>query len=140
MTPAGLARAHKMAFPDHGAWDEAAFAGLLAQPGVKLIGDPRSFALIRVTLDEAELLTIATAPQYQRTGRGTKTLAAAEHTARQLGALMMFLEVAEDNMPACAFYDHGGYAQVGRRAGYYRRGAEKAVAALILRKALSAPI
>ncbi|MEJ6403464.1 GNAT family N-acetyltransferase [Yoonia sp. 2307UL14-13] len=140
MTPAGLARVHKAAFAKHGAWDEAAFASLLDQPGVNLIGNTRSFALIRVTLDEAELLTITTSPDYQRAGRGAKTLAAAEQAARRLGALNMFLEVAEDNTPARALYHRTGYAQVGRRPGYYRRSPEKAVAAIILRKALSTSI
>ena len=117
-------------------WSAREFAALLAQPGVILAGTPRSFVLVRVILDEAEVLTIATHPVDQRQGLARAALQAAEKTARATGAITMFLEVAEDNLPARALYTGTGYAPMGRRPGYYHRANGSAVAALTLRKPL----
>jgi ribosomal-protein-alanine N-acetyltransferase len=58
---------------------------------------------------------------------------AARGRADQAGADSMFLEVAVDNAPAIALYEAAGFAAVGRRPGYYDRGAAGRVDALILR-------
>nr|WP_311135577.1 GNAT family N-acetyltransferase [Yoonia vestfoldensis] len=120
-------------------WSATEFRDLLNQPGAILAGDDRAFALLRVTLDEAEVLTVATAPAYRRKGLARSTLAQAEQAAKAAGANVVFLEVAEDNQAARALYAQAGYAQIGRRPGYYLPKDAAPVAALVLRKALSAP-
>jgi [ribosomal protein S18]-alanine N-acetyltransferase len=136
VTPGALAATHAAAFEDERAWTEAEFAGLLAQPGVILCGTPRSFALGRVTLDDAEVLTLATVPAARRQGLARAALVALTAGAARAGAVRMFLEVAEDNLAAIALYHSCGFLQVGRRPGYYARLSGPKVAALVMEKAL----
>ena len=138
MTPEALARIHAQAFSSTRAWSAAEFRDLLDQPGMVLTGDDRAFALLRVTLDEAEVLTIATAPEHRRKGLARAVLAQAETAAQAAGAAVIFLEVAEDNDAARALYAQAGYAQIGRRPGYYLPKDAAPVAALVLRKAVVA--
>ncbi|MEO1641142.1 MAG: GNAT family N-acetyltransferase [Pseudomonadota bacterium] len=134
MTPEVLADLHAQAFTTSRPWSAAEFAELLAQKGTVLIGDARCFAVIRITLDEAELLTITTAPNERRQGHGRAVLAAAEAQAASHGAAAMFLEVADDNTAARRLYAAANFTIVGRRKGYYARAGQQAVAALVMRK------
>ena len=136
MTPEALAHIHALAFSSTRAWSAAEFRSLLDQRGMVLTGDDRAFALLRVTLDEAEVLTIATAPEHRRKGLARAVLAQAETAVQALGAAVIFLEVAEDNDAARALYAQAGYAQIGRRPGYYLPKDAAPVAALVLRKAV----
>ena len=138
MTPEALAHIHALAFSSTRAWSAAEFRSLLDQPGMVLTGDDRAFALLRVTLDEAEVLTVATAPEHRRKGLARAVLAQAETAVQTLGAAVIFLEVAEDNDAARALYAQAGYAQIGRRPGYYLPKDAAPVAALVLRKAVVA--
>jgi [ribosomal protein S18]-alanine N-acetyltransferase len=135
---AALAATHARAFSSLRPWSAPEFALLLASPAMILCGDARAFVLGRVTLDEAEVLTVATDPDHRRRGLARTALAAFDARAETRGATSAFLEVAEDNIAATLLYKGAGYAEVGRRPGYYRDDAGKAVAALILRKALCA--
>lgn len=90
----------------------------------------------RVIADEAELLTLAVAPPARRQGLGRGLLAHFLDEARRRGATRAFLEVAADNGPACALYQAGGFAEDGRRRGYYRGPDGVVVDALLLSRAL----
>ncbi|TNC73020.1 GNAT family N-acetyltransferase [Rubellimicrobium roseum] len=136
MTPEALARLHAAAFDSDRPWSAAEFASLLGLPGTVLLGDDRAFLLGRVTLDEAEVLTVATDPAHRRRGLAAALLARFEAEARTRGAERAFLEVAEDNAPARALYANRGYAQVGRRPGYYPRNGAVPAAALVLSRPL----
>ncbi|MFN3938429.1 MAG: ribosomal-protein-alanine acetyltransferase, partial [Gemmobacter sp.] len=57
---------HARCFTSPPPWSEAAFAAALADPNGFLCGEGAGFALGRVTLDEAELLTLAVAPEARR--------------------------------------------------------------------------
>lgn len=138
MTPETLADLHGKAFSATRSWSRSAFASLLSQPGTILTGGNQCFALLRVTLDEAEVLTIATDPAQRRQGLARAALQEAEAKAQTMGATQVFLEVAEDNAAAQALYAQGGYTQVGRRPGYYIAESGPAIAALVLRKSLTA--
>lgn len=137
MTPQELASLHAAAFSAIRAWSADEFAGLLTHPGTFAIGDTRSFALIRTVLDEAELLTIATAPAMRRQGLARATLLTGEARAKTEGAARIFLEVAEDNDAAIALYTASGYRQIGRRPGYYLPKDGAPLAALVMRKSLT---
>ncbi|MEO1537066.1 MAG: GNAT family N-acetyltransferase [Pseudomonadota bacterium] len=93
--------------PSHGATPEA--AQLLV-----------AFALGRVILDEAELLTLAVDPFYQRQGYGQTCLQAFERIALEHGARHLCLEVAASNVAALALYHAAGWTESGHRKGYYK--------------------
>ncbi len=135
---AALAATHAAAFDRDRGWSAEEFDALLAAPGCVFAGDAASFVLGRVTLDEAEILTLATAPEARRQGRAAAALARFGDAARDAGAVTAFLEVTEDNAAARQLYAAAGYRQVGRRPGYYSRPGQAPVAALILRRSLDA--
>lgn len=131
------ARLYAAAFAGQGrAWSPAELEQLFAQRGAVLVGHAQGFALARLIADEAELLTIAVAPDTRRQGYGQALLEAVEARVRDLGGARIFLEVAQDNAAARALYEGSGYRPQGRRAGYYDRGQHR-VDALLLVKVLS---
>jgi ribosomal-protein-alanine N-acetyltransferase len=136
MTPRALADLHASAFTQTRPWSADEFSTLLEQPGAILCTQAHCFALLRVALDEAEVLTIATAPDQRRNGYAAQVLAQAEAAAQKSGACSVFLEVAEDNRPAISLYSKAAYAQVGRRPGYYTPKDGAPIAALVLQKQL----
>lgn len=137
MTPEALAALHARCFSDMPRpWSAAEFATLARAPGVVLVTEPAGFALGRVAGGEVELLTLAIAPEARRRGAGSRLVAAFEAVAASRGATEVFLEVAETNAAARGLYGRCGYAEVGRRPGYYRAEGQAPVAALVLRKAI----
>lgn len=115
--PARLAAIHAEAFA--APWDEAALADLLAAPGVFAVAEADGFILIRVVVDEAEILTLAVRPTARRAGLGGRLVEAAVVRAAALGAERMFLEVGEGNAAGRALYARSGFVETGRRRGYY---------------------
>lgn len=119
-----VALLHGACFED--AWSTAAIAAVLASPGsfglLSMSADsPCGFLLARVAADEAEILSLGVLPAERRRGHGRRLITAAMATAAEAGARRLFLEVAADNHSARALYLAKGFAQVGRRPGYYRR-------------------
>ncbi|MGB3455580.1 MAG: GNAT family N-acetyltransferase [Litorimonas sp.] len=85
-------------------------------------GDPlSSFAVLRRSDVDAEVLTVATAPGERGRGQAGQVLEAAIRTLSESGLRDLFLEVAEDNAPARALYARLGFQPIGRRPGYYAR-------------------
>lgn len=138
MTPEALAALHAACFTLPRPWSAPEIAALIADPLVFLIALPEGFIMGRAVLDEAELLTLAVAPQAQRRGLGRQLLAAFEDEARARGAATAFLEVAEPNTAARALYASAGYAQTGRRPRYYTGPGGLTQDALILSRPLDA--
>ena len=138
MTPDDLARLHARCIAIPPPFSAADFKGLLDTPGVFLFGDAKGLALGRVAADEAELLTLAVAPEARRQGLGRHWLSAFEAGALDRGAVHAFLEVAEDNAPAQALYAAHGWTEVGRRRGYYAAAGGRSTDALVLSKSLRA--
>jgi ribosomal-protein-alanine N-acetyltransferase len=136
MTPEELATLHGQAFTRQRAWSAAEFSALLDGRGVFLINKPQAFALGRVILDEAELLTIATNPDHQRQGLGRQVLHAFHEEAAASGATRAFLEVAADNSAAIALYTAAGYATDARRPRYYHMTDGAMVDALMMSRSL----
>ena len=137
MTPDDLARIHSRAFFTTRSWSAPEFANLLASDSVILCGDLRSFALGRTTLDEAEVLTIATDPAFQRQGLARAALSAFEIRAATANARRILLEVAADNIPAKSLYENMNYQIVGHRKSYYTTPDARKVDALVMAKQLS---
>jgi len=120
MTPAALAALHARCFTTPRPWSEAEFADFLADPlAFLLIEGDAGFLLGRVVAGEAELLTLAVAPEARRRGLGRKLLARFIYQARLRAAETAFLEVAIDNAAARNLYLASGFGESGRRKGYY---------------------
>lgn len=71
---------------------------------------------------EREILNLAVAPAYRRTGIATALLR--NELAR---GGVHFLEVRESNRAALGLYRKVGFVRAGRRADYYRSPAEAAI-------------
>jgi [ribosomal protein S18]-alanine N-acetyltransferase len=141
MTPEDLARIHALSFTNAPPpWSAEQFAALLATPGTIAILRGTGLAIGRVAGPEAELLTLAVAPEVRRTGLARTMLAALEARAAGEGARELFLEVAVTNHPARALYADAGFREAGRRPGYYTRRGAPAIDALVLRKVLSSEV
>jgi ribosomal-protein-alanine N-acetyltransferase len=106
-------------------------------PGTFLAQAPGGFVVGRAAAGEAELLTLAVAPEARRAGLGARLTARFAAEARALGAAEAFLEVAADNAAARALYAKAGYTEAGLRRAYYRTPAGETVDALILRCSLT---
>ncbi len=132
MTPQEMADIHAAAFNQSRPWNADEFAELLANRFTYVVGDARSFALIQIIADEAELLTIATHPDHQRQGLARTFMSEWHAKARVLGATRAFLEVAEDNQSAIALYQSCGYTPCGRRSAYYQRKTDQNVDAIVM--------
>lgn len=119
---------------------EALVAGATAFGAVAL--DPakpdlRGFVLSRQAVDEAEILTIAVASPWRGYGIGRELLAEHLRQAALKGVRTMFLEVDPENASAIALYGKHGFAKVGERKGYYRKGSAAPAPAWVMRRALA---
>jgi len=138
---AALAQIHALCFPED-RWDEKALAELLAMAGASghLIEEveesrPVGFIIDLILAADAEILTLAVGPAFRRQGVARALIADLFERAHQSGARGIGLEVAADNPAARRLYESCGFAQSGRRRGYYRRGKDS-VDALLFRHAL----
>ncbi|MDC1294006.1 GNAT family N-acetyltransferase [Candidatus Puniceispirillum sp.] len=83
------------------------------------------YILATIIDGEAEILSIGVTPDRQRQGVGKRLLHYFfDHGASQNMAVVT-LEVAEDNLPALELYRNFGFAEFGRRKGYYKQGKQK---------------
>mgnify|MGYP001796726673 CR=1 FL=1 len=137
MTVEEMADIHARAMVHSRVWGVPTLQGFLSAPGAVFVFEQHSFALGRVVADEAELLTIAVAPEVQRHGLGRKCLAAFEGTAASDGAKRVFLEVSAENSSAIKLYTSEGYVEDGRRRGYYTANDGRKSDALLMSKTLT---
>ena len=132
-----LATCHAALFPEP--WTEASFQQFLSHPGsIALVarqGNPQQtvgFIVGQLAADEAEILTFGVIGEWQRLGIGRRLLEGLQRAAVRGGAGKLFLEVAEDNLPALVLYSRCGFKEAGRRKGYYARAEGAPVDALNL--------
>lgn len=139
MTPAELASLHARCFTTPRPWGAAEFAELLSSRFCFLLTEPEGFLLGRVIAGEAELLTLAVAPEERRLGTGRKLVARFAEAATQRDADTAFLEVSAENTAARALYAQAGWTESGRRKGYYRTPEGCHIDAVIMTRALDTP-
>jgi ribosomal-protein-alanine N-acetyltransferase len=121
-----LAAIHASAFARP--WGTLDFERLLAERGVIADGlflgrapKPTGFVLSRTVLDEAEILTVAIAPEAQGKGHARPLLLHHLDALSRRGVTQVHLEVEEGNVPAIALYRRLGFQETGRRDGYYQK-------------------
>jgi [ribosomal protein S18]-alanine N-acetyltransferase len=137
---ARLAQLHGASF--HRGWGEGEFESMLTERntlvhrlrlGRKIIG----FAVSRIAVDEAEILSIAIETGHR--GRGLSRDLLLTHLGHLAGrgVRTIFLEVEENNQPARRLYERAGFAVVGRRERYYKQPGGEQLNALLMRRDLS---
>ena len=139
---ADCARLHATGFPHP--WDALDFERLIGAEtsfGHAAVDtrDPRrvlGFILSRRAADEAEVLTIVVDPASRKQGVAGRLMQANIETLSRYGVKSLFLEVGEGNTPARRLYAGLGFAEVGRRQGYYRQDGNAPATALVLRRAI----
>lgn len=124
-------------------WPVADFTSYLADPDRtpayvavdkkrRIVG----FAMLRLAVDEAELITIAVTRKWRGKKLGRALMQAIFADLLQSPAKTMFLEVEDANMAAIALYTHLGFVEISRREAYYPKSEGKAAAALVMRRPL----
>lgn len=88
-------------------------------------GEVLAFAVTMTVVDELHLLVIGVAASCQRSGLGTALLDFLLERARRASMGRMLLEVRVSNQGAIDFYRHSGFAEIGRRRGYYPASLDK---------------
>lgn len=136
MTPEALAALTARAYRHMAPWSAAQLADTLARPHALLAATDHACVLGTVVADEAEILALAADPDHQRRGEASRALDKFHAAAQARGATRVFLEVAAANAPARAFYSARGYAEAGRRRGYYARPDGTRDDAVIMSRAL----
>jgi|MGYP001810652139 [ribosomal protein S18]-alanine N-acetyltransferase len=78
-----------------------------------------AYAVVMIVIDEAHLLNLSVAADWQRAGYGWRMLEWMAQQARDHGARSMLLEVRPSNRSAQQLYERYGFARIGVRRGYY---------------------
>lgn len=86
-----------------------------------------AFLVARHCGPEWELENVAVAPTARRKGLAAQLLAELVAAARLARSDAVFLEVRESNQAARALYRKVGFAEIGRRKGYYADPPEDAI-------------
>jgi tRNA threonylcarbamoyl adenosine modification protein YeaZ len=123
-------------------WTATEFATLMAGAGalpcLAFEGpEPVGFLLARQAADEAEILTLGTRPFAQRRGVARALVGHAGGVLARRGVTVLFLEVAAANEAARGLYAACGFAEVGRRKGYYEHAQGRREDAVVMRKAIA---
>jgi ribosomal-protein-alanine N-acetyltransferase len=106
-------------------WTADAFASLFASNAVGwgfYAADSSSlvaFMMLRIAADEAEILTLATHPDYRKQGLALRLLTAIHPLLQAQAVEQIFLEVRVDNTAAAALYAKAGYQRIALRPRYY---------------------
>jgi len=134
-----MADLHAASFTSGEAWASSAFADLLKLPTTSARGmmdqaELLSFAVVQFVADEAEILTLATAPSARQRGFARAILQSIEHELAPKGLEKWLLEVAADNAGALQFYRQLGFKIDGERRNYYKRLEGAYVNAILMSK------
>ncbi len=90
-------------------------------------GAVAGFAIASVTAPEAELESIAVAPEFQRAGVARGLVEAVARALRKAEVTEILLEVRPSNAAALGLYRALGFTETGRRTGYYADPVEDAL-------------
>ncbi len=118
-------------------WSETSLRMLLAEPycGFTLRKEGRIVAYVGMlsVAGEAQVLNLATLPEYRGQGCGRRLLKRLFAEAKAKSCSTVTLEVRESNVAARGLYGAVGFVEVGQRPDYYQDPRE---AAIIMEKTL----
>jgi [ribosomal protein S18]-alanine N-acetyltransferase len=129
--PAVMALEEELFAPD--TWTAAMYRDELAQTGTRhyLVAEDGAHVVGYAGLiaydDEAHIATIGVTRARQGEGLGAQLLDALLAEADRRRSPVVLLEVRADNELAQGLYRRRGFAEVGRRRGYYQPSGEDAV-------------
>lgn len=125
------------------AWDAESICRLIEHPAaaafVAQVREPKAivgFVIGQIAADQAEILSIGVAPEWQRRGIARQMVEGLIRASRRAEVDCLFLEVAADNAAAIPLYEGLGFTVAARRKGYYARPGGQPVDALVLSLAL----
>lgn len=118
-------------------WDGSAILSVLAQFGAGVLvylqgAQVLGYCIYTIVFETAEILRIATCPDYQRQGIGDVLLDKISQFAKEKHAEKLLLEVRADNEPAIRLYLKHGFCHISTRPKYYDHKTD----ALILQRKL----
>ena len=113
-------------------WSRDSFVRALDEPVVHFMlardaGRVAGYVVAWFVADQGEIANLAVGPVARRRGIGAALLDATIAEASRRGVSDLFLEVRDSNRAGRALYASRGFAEVGRRRGYYRKPVEDAV-------------
>lgn len=82
-------------------------------------GTIAGYVIMSSAADEAHVLNLCVAPEFQGQGLGKRLLLEAMDTAQGSGVQTLFLEVRPSNQRAKKLYDQLGFNEIGIRKDYY---------------------
>ena len=80
------------------------------------------YTVVMIGAEEAHLLNLSVAGEWQRQGLGREILAFVMKLARDYSVERILLEVRPSNVAARALYASAGFAEIAMRRGYYPAG------------------
>lgn len=126
-----LAYVHSKCFKD--SWNEQTFSKLLSnkvcdgfiitnESGINDISSREviSFVLYSLIVDEAEVITICTLPEFQKQGLGSILIKHLVEYAEDNEVEKIFLDVSEANTEAIGLYRKHNFQQISIRSNYYQ--------------------
>ncbi|MCX8501253.1 MAG: ribosomal protein S18-alanine N-acetyltransferase [Alphaproteobacteria bacterium] len=138
-----LAALHQRCFSE--GWSPETFSTMIGQPGIFILlardqgpasDSPLAFLVLRLVVDEAEIMTIGVMPEARRQGLARALMSEATRILGHNRCQSLFLEVAVSNLPAQKLYRGLGFVEVGRRENYYRHLDGQLEDALLLKRVL----
>ncbi len=115
-------------------WSENALTYMCTSPNTRAVavidrenGRLAAYGGAQYVTPEANIVNIATHPDYRRCGCATAVMHALEAFLKGNGIEYVYLEVRKSNASAQALYTKEGYAPCGIIKNYYRFPAEDAV-------------
>lgn len=94
---------------------EKGYFCLVYEEGSKVIG----FIVMRVTMQEAEILNLAVKPEFMGCGIGSLLMDECKKIAEEKGSEVVWLEVRKSNFRAIKFYERHGFFKVFERKNFY---------------------
>ena len=89
---------------------------------ISLNNPVEGYLIARKTLDEYEVLSLATDINKRRRGIGTVLLEKLIKMAKQEKIQRILLEVSENNSAAICMYEKVGFKTISKRRNYYNEG------------------
>lgn len=111
---------HQQCFEN--AWSEKEFKEILNLPTSCLWINENGLLLCSHVVNEMEILTFCIISEKRQQGEGINLLKQMFNYAKENKVKKIFLDVAEDNIPAIKLYKKMGFSEMYKRKGYYKNG------------------